>query len=108
MQHEKYLYHFTCDESSCDWEIIQQQFGKSLYDPVMMYLPSSYGCLASVTTTTTSPTTTGTLTTTTQTTTTTATTATTTSKQLINIYSNTYTINVNLNLFPDTAIAPCT
>ena len=70
MQHEKYLYHFTCDESSCEWEIMQQQFGKSLYDPVMMYLPSSYGCLASATTTTTPPTTTGTLTTTTQTTTT--------------------------------------
>ena len=87
MQHEKYLYHFTCDESSCEWEIMQQQFGKSLFDPVMMYLPSSYGCLASGTTTTISPTTTGTLTTTTQTTTTTATT---TSKQMINIYSNTY------------------
>ena len=65
MQHEKYLYHFTCDESSCEWEIIQQQFGKSLYDPVMMYLPSSYGCSNSVTTTTTSPTTTAITTTTT-------------------------------------------
>ena len=73
MQHEKYLYHFTCDESSCEWEIMQQQFGKSLYDPVMMYLPSSYGCSNSVTTTTTSPTTTGTLTTTTTTTSTTIT-----------------------------------
>ena len=82
MQHEKYLYHFTCDESSCEWEIMQQQFGKSLYDPVMMYLPSSYGCLASVTTTTTYPTTTGTLTTTTQTTTTSTTSTTSTSKQL--------------------------
>ena len=80
MQHGKYLYHFTCDESSCEWEIMQQQFGKSLFDPVMMYLPSSYGCLSSVTTTTitTTTTTTTTRTTPTTTTTTTATTTTTT------------------------------
>ena len=47
MQHKKYLYHFTCDESSCEWEIMPQQFGKNLYDPVMMYLPYSYGCASS-------------------------------------------------------------
>ena len=44
MQHKKYMYHFTCDESTCEWEIMPQQFGKSLHDPVMMYLPYSYGC----------------------------------------------------------------
>ena len=36
------IFHFTCDENSCQWDTLEQKLSNPVTDTVMMYLPPEY------------------------------------------------------------------
>merc|ERR1719270_2739098 len=44
LQHWSLLYKLVCTSQSCDWNLIQQSLGTSVYNAVMMHLPPGYTC----------------------------------------------------------------
>ena len=36
------IFHFTCDENSCQWDTLEQKLSDPVFHSVMMYLPPEY------------------------------------------------------------------
>ena len=36
------IFHFTCDENSCQWDTLEQKLSDPVFYSVMMYLPPEY------------------------------------------------------------------
>ena len=42
VQFEEDIFHFTCDERSCQWDTLEQKLSDPVFHSVMMYLPPEY------------------------------------------------------------------